>query len=63
MYHFSTVLLNNSMSAGVGYFSIVRSAKYRPEIDGLRALAILPVVFYHAQVGAFSGGYVGVDIF
>ena len=37
--------------------------KYRPEIDGLRAIAILPVIFYHAGLQIFSGGYVGVDIF
>lgn len=37
--------------------------KYRPEIDGLRALAIAPVVLYHAGLGLFSGGFVGVDIF
>ncbi|HEX2100574.1 MAG TPA: acyltransferase, partial [Candidatus Synoicihabitans sp.] len=35
---------------------------YRPEIDGLRALAVIPVVLFHAKLG-FSGGYVGVDIF
>lgn len=37
--------------------------KYRPEIDGLRALAIVPVVFFHAKVPYFEGGFVGVDIF
>lgn len=37
--------------------------KYRKEIDGFRALAILPVVFYHAGFNLFSGGYVGVDVF
>ena len=37
--------------------------KYRSEIDGLRALAILPVVFFHAGFGFFQGGFVGVDIF
>lgn len=37
--------------------------KYRPEIDGLRALAVLPVIFFHAGFSSFSGGYVGVDIF
>ena len=36
---------------------------YRPEIDGLRALAVLPVVLFHAGFNLFSGGYVGVDIF
>lgn len=34
-----------------------------PHIDGLRALAIIPVVAYHADVAAFSGGFTGVDIF
>ncbi|HTQ12938.1 MAG TPA: acyltransferase family protein [Rhizomicrobium sp.] len=37
--------------------------RYRPDIDGLRALAILPVVFFHYQVPGFSGGFVGVDVF
>jgi peptidoglycan/LPS O-acetylase OafA/YrhL len=37
--------------------------KYRAEIDGLRALAVLPVIFFHAGFSLFSGGFVGVDIF
>ena len=37
--------------------------KYRPEIDGLRAIAVLAVIFFHAGYKVFSGGYVGVDIF
>lgn len=37
--------------------------KYRREIDGLRALAILPVILFHAGLQTFSGGFVGVDIF
>lgn len=37
--------------------------QYRKEVDGLRALAVLPVVLFHAGVMGFSGGYVGVDIF
>ena len=37
--------------------------QHRPEIDGLRAVAVLPVVLFHAGVTAFSGGYVGVDVF
>jgi peptidoglycan/LPS O-acetylase OafA/YrhL len=36
---------------------------YRPEIDGLRALAVLPVILFHAGFDTFAGGYVGVDIF
>ncbi len=36
---------------------------YRKEIDGLRALAVLPVLFFHAGFEIFSGGFVGVDIF
>jgi peptidoglycan/LPS O-acetylase OafA/YrhL len=37
--------------------------RYRPEIDGLRAIAVLPVIFFHAGWSLFQGGYVGVDIF
>ncbi|MGC1576806.1 MAG: acyltransferase, partial [Beijerinckiaceae bacterium] len=36
---------------------------YRRDVDGLRALAVAPVVFYHAGLNGFSGGFVGVDIF
>ena len=36
---------------------------YRKEIDGLRTVAVLPVILFHAGVTIFSGGYVGVDIF
>ena len=37
--------------------------KYRPDIDGLRAVAVIPVVFYHLGISLVPGGYVGVDIF
>ena len=37
--------------------------KYRAEIDGLRALAVIPVILFHAGFELFSGGFIGVDVF
>jgi len=37
--------------------------KYRAEIDGLRAFAVIPVILFHAGFSSFSGGFIGVDIF
>lgn len=37
--------------------------RYRPEIDGLRTVAVLPVILFHAGFTLFGGGFVGVDIF
>ena len=43
--------------------NIFATQNYRPEIDGLRAIAVLPVILFHSGWTLFSGGYVGVDIF
>lgn len=41
----------------------MKSLHYRPDIDGLRAVAIGSVVLYHLDFSSFSGGYTGVDVF
>lgn len=41
----------------------MKSIHYRPDIDGLRAIAILSVMLYHLDFSTFGGGYVGVDVF
>lgn len=37
--------------------------RYRPEIDGLRAISVLAVIFWHAEFKIFPGGFIGVDVF
>ncbi len=49
--------------SGAGRQRSRRRAGFRPDIEGLRAVAILAVVAYHAHVGFLSGGYIGVDVF
>ncbi|WP_282040779.1 acyltransferase family protein [Halomonas alimentaria] len=41
----------------------MQKSKYRPDIDGLRALAVISVVIFHFNNGWFPGGFVGVDVF
>ena len=37
--------------------------EFRPDIEGLRAVAVVVVVLFHARIAAFAGGFVGVDVF
>lgn len=46
-----------------GGTTIPEPSSYRPEVDGLRCIAVMVVILYHAGFNAFAGGYVGVDVF
>ena len=37
--------------------------KYRPDIDGLRAISVIAVILFHSGLSIFKGGFIGVDIF
>lgn len=51
------------MSAAPHHSTSEGAFRYRSDIDGLRAIAVLAVVFYHVGLPGFTGGYVGVDVF
>ena len=53
----------NALPSAEAKSTQVFSGDYRADIDGLRAIAVMPVVLFHAGVTAMSGGYVGVDVF
>lgn len=44
-------------------FKLVARPKFRADIEGLRAIAILLVIAFHVEVPGFDGGYIGVDMF
>jgi peptidoglycan/LPS O-acetylase OafA/YrhL len=50
------------LNVGTDEMSVALS-RYKPAIDGLRAIAIILVMLFHARASWFSGGYVGVDVF
>jgi peptidoglycan/LPS O-acetylase OafA/YrhL len=52
-----------SMSAKCGALRGSGGMTYRPDIDGLRAVAVLAVIGFHAFPGCVPGGFVGVDVF
>ena len=51
------------LASGLEAGTAPEDRKFRPDVEGLRAVAILLVVLYHAGVPPFHGGYVGVDVF
>ena len=47
----------------MGKPSVAVDDEFRPDIEGLRAVAVVVVVLFHAKIARFSGGFVGVDVF
>ena len=40
-----------------------RSDEFRPDIEGMRAIAVIAVLLFHVQIPGFGGGFIGVDMF
>ena len=60
--------LSNQTTGAIGRASAGRSKKspsggFRPDVEGLRAVAVVAVLLYHAGLSFVPGGYVGVDVF
>lgn len=51
------------LASVVAASDVARDTRYRADIDGLRAIAVASVVFFHTGLAAVGGGFVGVDIF
>jgi peptidoglycan/LPS O-acetylase OafA/YrhL len=47
----------------MGRSSVAIDDEFRPDVEGLRAVAVVVVVLFHAKIARFSGGFVGVDVF
>lgn len=54
---------SQAVAAALAPQRTVATLKYRPDIDGLRAVAVLSVLFFHVGWRTFGGGWVGVDVF
>jgi peptidoglycan/LPS O-acetylase OafA/YrhL len=55
--------MNKETTIELSFNSNNNKLNYRAELDGLRAIAVLSVIFYHAHFSLFKGGYVGIDVF
>src|SRR3954454_5593462 len=53
----------HGIDADVPKLNTIDTGQFRPEISGLRAIAVLSVVLCHLKIVSFEGGFVGVDIF
>ena len=42
---------------------MISKSYYQPEIDSLRFISVIPVIFFHLDLNVFKGGFLGVDIF